>query len=526
MKTVRLPYLFWLLIALVLTFNLSSVFAQEQNLLSNAGFESGFTALQGDQPRNVAIGWTPWNASRTSTMPSFQNVPPKYISASSANANGVVPRIRSGQDAQIYYSFFETHDGGIYQQVGGITAGTELRFSIYAYVWSTTFEDPNLSEDPGDVAVRVGIDPTGGTNPFSASVVYSPPLVAYDAYRQLSVIATAASSTITVFVRSTVGEPVQYSYVYLDDAVLSPTTAQPTVPTATNTIAPTNTAIPTNTTAPTQVPEATSTTPSVVLPTSTPVTIATAIPTQTPDTSNPTPTPESVNQLPTSTPVTLLSATPISSVGGQVPISEQFPGQLVHSVRRGDVISRIAALYGSTTAAILQANGLEETAIIYVGQSIVVPVRIANAATETPSPTPPVSPTPNAQPTINVGTGGAIITGTTPYIVQPFDTLFSIATRFNTTTGALIQLNGITNPNVIFIGQRLLVPTATTGGTGGAVVTPPPAPLPPATYLVLPGDTLFRIASRLNVNIVTLAQINNITNYNRIFIGQRLVLPQ
>ncbi len=534
MKTACSRSLARLIFTLAAIFAFSSVYAQEQNLLSNPGFENGFTTLQGEQPRNVAIGWTPWNASRTGSMPSFQNVQPKYIAASTASANGVVPRIRSGQDAQIYYSFFETHDGGIYQRVSGITPNTELRFSIYAYVWSTTFENPNLSEDPGGVGVRVGIDPNGGTDPFAASVVYSPPLVAYDAYRQLSVIATAASSTVTVFVRSTVSEPVQYTYIYLDDAVLAATTTQPTVPpptntpqpTATNTLEPTATdtvAAPTNTSVPTGEP----TQPPTVLPTNTPTATATAttVPTNTPE--NPTPTPENMGQLPTSTPITIVSTpTAVSSVGGQTPITDQFPGRIVHTVSRGDVVSRIAALYGSTTQAVLQANGLSETSVIFIGQTLIVPVRLANAATETPSPTPPVSPTPNPSATANLGIGGAVVTGTTPYIVQPFDTLFSIAVRFNTTTGALIQLNGITNPNLIFIGQRLLVPTsAPASSTVGTSVTATPTPAQPTTYVVQPGDTLFRIASRFNVNIVTLAQRNNITNYNRIFVGQRLVLP-
>lgn len=46
------------------------------------------------------------------------------------------------------------------------------------------------------------------------------------------------------------------------------------------------------------------------------------------------------------------------------------------------------------------------------------------------------------------------------YTVQTGDTLFLIAQRFGTTVEALIQVNNITNPDVIFVGQILTIPGA------------------------------------------------------------------
>ena len=57
---------------------------------------------------------------------------------------------------------------------------------------------------------------------------------------------------------------------------------------------------------------------------------------------------------------------------------------------------------------------------------------------------------------------------TTVYIVRPGDTLAGIARRFNTTVYTLMQLNGIRNPNLIYIGQRLRVPAPAGTGTGTA----------------------------------------------------------
>src|SRR5215218_8364101 len=139
----------WALILLLVSVMSGSVGAQS-NLLKNPGFEDGFAAVAAGQ---VATNWTPWNAPRTAEMPSYQNGQPVYLAATNANAQGVFPRVRSGSNSQIYYSFYETHDGGLYQQVSGIAPGTELRFSIYAYVWSSKFDDVNVSDEPGDVAL-------------------------------------------------------------------------------------------------------------------------------------------------------------------------------------------------------------------------------------------------------------------------------------------------------------------------------------------------------------------------------------
>ena len=91
-----------------------------ENLLGNCGFESGFRLVQGANPRNVALAWQPWNAPRTSDMPTYQNTQPTYFAGSNASGQGAIPHIRNGNEAQVYFSFFETHDGGIYQHIPDI----------------------------------------------------------------------------------------------------------------------------------------------------------------------------------------------------------------------------------------------------------------------------------------------------------------------------------------------------------------------------------------------------------------------
>ena len=507
-------------ILVMLVISSVAVYAQEENLLENPGFEDGFDSS------GVGNSWVSW-VSNSADAPGFQEAP-EYLAATSASDKLLIPQVRSGSEAQAMFSFFASHDAGIYQEVD-VTEGTELRFSIYAHVFSNNLADVDQSENPGGVTVRVGIDPDGGTDPFSDDIVYTEPFITYDTFVQYSVIATAESDTITVFVRSTVTDPVQNTIVFLDDAVLNvtPESSQPV-----ETEEPEKTEEPVETDEPTDEPVETEETDEPVIEDPTPTRegepietdepVETDEPTDEPATEEPTDDPE------TEEPETEEPAT--EEPTDEAPISEEFPGQIFYTVRSGYTVSRLAVRYGSTTEAIIQANGLDSSALIFIGQGLIIPVRIV-PATETPTLDASVTET-------EPGSGGDVSGNT--YVVQPGDTLNSIARQFNTTVGALIQLNGIANPNQIFVGQTLILP-----GTGGVNPTPTPtthapvataqpatavptaAPTQPVviTYVVQPGDTLYRIALRYGVSLVELAETNNITNYGLIYVGQVLTIP-
>jgi len=102
------------------------------------------------------------------------------------------------------------------------------------------------------------------------------------------------------------------------------------------------------------------------------------------------------------------------------------------------------------------------------------------------------------------------------YRVQFGDTVSSIAFRYNTTTQAIVALNGLTNPSRIFVGQHLLVPL------GSSPYYPPAGR---GVHIVQPGENLFRIGLRYGWDWHTLAALNGITDPNRVYAGQRLILP-
>lgn len=507
----RSRYLLWIFtLSSLFLFQLVVTSAQSGNLLTNPGFESPYVSRSASPSgQSVANGWNVWHIPPSQGAPDFENLEPEYYEAVRAD------RIRSGNNAQRFESFFATHEGGVFQVVSDVGTEREVTFSVYAHVWSSGLDDESVSAEDGDVFLQVGIDPTGGTNGGSSEIVWSSAVEQYDAYRLYTVSAITEADTISVWVRSRVGFPVKTSRVYVDDASLI-AEGESTAPTQ----PPTATTPPTTTTVPTTAPTATQAGGGSTNPTATQVN-PTLPPT--PTQFVPTPTQESTALPNTGGPAT---ATPIPPT--VAPISNTFPGRVSHTVQRGDTLAQLATRYGSTIEAIQQANGLGSGTLIFVGQSILIPVRLV-PATSTPSATPLVIVV-TATPVANNGTGGGT-GGPLPvnvYIVQPGDTLSNIARRYNTSVAALAQLNGIVNPNSILVGQRLnitassspqptLVPVATNA--------PVPTPAPVQTYVVQPGDNLYRISLRFNVSLAELIRINNIADANRVFVGQRLTLP-
>lgn len=120
----------------------------------------------------------------------------------------------------------------------------------------------------------------------------------------------------------------------------------------------------------------------------------------------------------------------------------------------------------------------------------------------TPAPTPqPEAPTQPASDT---------------YTVRSGDTLSGIASLYGTTYQHLAQINGITNPDLIYPGQVLRITGGSTAsassGNGG-------------TYTVQSGDTLSGIAAAHGTTWQTLQTLNGIANANLIYPGQVLKLP-
>jgi LysM repeat protein len=115
-----------------------------------------------------------------------------------------------------------------------------------------------------------------------------------------------------------------------------------------------------------------------------------------------------------------------------------------YTVADGDTISSIAAQHGLPIAAVLGANGLDWSSIIYPGQIIAIPgasaVPASPAAPEAPAPAPPA-------------VGGT-------YVVAGGDTISAIAQLHGVSVQAVLDANGLTASSIIYPGQSIVVPAA------------------------------------------------------------------
>ncbi len=111
-------------------------------------------------------------------------------------------------------------------------------------------------------------------------------------------------------------------------------------------------------------------------------------------------------------------------------------GEGVHVVQSGETLCAIALRYGVTVQTLIRANGLTNPNYIYTGQELAIP--------HTDVPQPEATPEPAAEPQVHV--------------VAAKETLSAIARLYGRTVKELVVANGLTDPNLIHVGQRLVIP--------------------------------------------------------------------
>jgi LysM repeat protein len=106
------------------------------------------------------------------------------------------------------------------------------------------------------------------------------------------------------------------------------------------------------------------------------------------------------------------------------------------------------------------------------------------------------------------------------HLVQPGENLFRIGLQYGLTVEAVMQANGLYNPNLVYTGQSLCIP-----GNAPAAAPNPPPPACGVYYTVKWGDTLSSIAACYGVSLSAIMQANNITNANFVYAGMILKIP-
>jgi formylglycine-generating enzyme required for sulfatase activity len=109
------------------------------------------------------------------------------------------------------------------------------------------------------------------------------------------------------------------------------------------------------------------------------------------------------------------------------------------------------------------------------------------------------------------------------YVVQAGDTLSEIAKEFGVAVDALQEVNAISDPTYLQIGQKLVIPQRQAVPTVTSTSVSPT--VTPMIYVVQAGDTLGAIAKEFGVTVEALQEVNGISDPKRLQIGQELKIP-
>ena len=143
---------------------------------------------------------------------------------------------------------------------------------------------------------------------------------------------------------------------------------------------------------------------------------------------------------------------------------EPIPESGKHIVRRGETLVNIAAAYGIDLSELINENGIFNH-IIYPGQALILPGIASPAATEAPHNDPAPDPAPDPSSPAHIG-----------YVIRSGDTLSEIAEHFGMTLVNLMRANEIYYPHLIYVGQQLRIPAATSVNQSVATVESWPDP--------------------------------------------------
>lgn len=199
--------------------------------------------------------------------------------------------------------------------------------------------------------------------------------------------------------------------------------------------------------------------------------------------------------------------------------SAALAGQAVYQIKAGDTLSEIAETYGSTVEALATINALDDPDLIITGESLVIPLEGASAEVV--------------------------------HVVEWGDTLSELAEAYGSTVEDIAARNGLSNPDLIIVGDELTVPIAvdatpdpvdmsddvdgehgSVNGDDDTVETPDaePAPSPveieiAALHLVTEGETLESIASLYGISVDALLAANGQAT-NGVAPGMILAIPE
>jgi peptidoglycan lytic transglycosylase D len=187
--------------------------------------------------------------------------------------------------------------------------------------------------------------------------------------------------------------------------------------------------------------------------------------------------------------------------------SYEFGERVVHRVRKGENLQRIAWKYRTTVANLKRWNSLRGS-LIRSGQRLIAYYGEKGAG-----------------PRNGYDTSSAAVTvseGRIEYRVQRGDTLWSIARKFNSSIDDLCRWNGLTPESLLRQGDRLLIGEDQDGGAPSGHAGPSSAGA--IRHRVKRGESLYRIAMKYDVTVSQVRAWNDLGGRSTIYPGQVLTI--
>ncbi|MBN1876763.1 MAG: LysM peptidoglycan-binding domain-containing protein [Anaerolineae bacterium] len=205
------------------------------NLLVNPGFEGIGRSIDNGSPNYsnwtrdtftgvpygeifTPQGWVTWWQEGDFKRPECKVIP------NEAPFNVEPYRVYDGYYSGMCFTFFGKQNAGYYQVVQNLSPGALVEGSFYAHAWACG-EDSNGAKscgEPYSFYFQVGIDPNGGTDPFSGNIVWSAPAYHYDEFGYVGPVqaTVGGSGVVTFFMRAYGKWQLKHNDAYWDNASL------------------------------------------------------------------------------------------------------------------------------------------------------------------------------------------------------------------------------------------------------------------------------------------------------------------
>lgn len=199
--------------------------SQQVNLLRNPSFEGEPIIWENAGEVKIAPEWEPFHWDGLTGYPAIddgnlKSVPTARPEYRPATLTIDPVRVHSGQQSQMWFSFYRNHFAGVTQRNVPVQAGQTYTVSVWAQAWSSAGDDPRKSE--AEIYLTIGINPRGDCSRTAKDTVWSNWMWVGATYKRVeSQSVRMVSGTACVHIWSSTKYSVKHNDMYIDDAEMT-----------------------------------------------------------------------------------------------------------------------------------------------------------------------------------------------------------------------------------------------------------------------------------------------------------------